>query len=297
MKDKYIEIRTGSDSDISKIKEIYSILDHLEIPYSARILSAHRTPLKMIEEAQNLEENGFKVSVCAAGGSAHLAGMTASESSVPVVALPVKSSLGGEDALLSMAQMPPGIPNGTVGIGEAYNAGILATRIAYLDNHSIREKLSSTLDTKIKSELGKSPTINIISSFPQERLAPYINFAKTFGMGYSINDESISPVAIYIDSVAEISKTIEGKTEQVSIIAPLEKEFNLCSLPDLIKGPYAWMGVNRVNNSIIYAAQILGIYFPEVKEKFKTYRKKLSDEVKTKDENLREKGVELFPSR
>jgi 5-(carboxyamino)imidazole ribonucleotide mutase len=292
MNNKLIEVRTGSNSDLPKIKQIFSLFDDLGITYSPRILSAHRTPLKMIKEAQDLEKNGFRVSVCAAGGSAHLAGMTASETSVPVVALPVQSSLGGEDALLSMAQMPPGIPNGTVGIGEDYNAGILATRIAYLDNVSIREKLSKLLDTKIKSELNKSPTINIVSSFPQEQLKQYIDFAKTFGIECNVNTENASPVAIYIDNISKI--IINKNLEQVSIIAPLEKEFNLCSLPLLIKGPYAWIGVNRINNSLIYAAQILGIYFPEVREKFKIYKNNLLNEVIEKDKNLQEKGVDIF---
>lgn len=291
---RLIEVRAGSNSDFPKIKQIFNLFDDLNIAYSPRILSAHRTPLKMIQEAQDLEKNGFRVSIAAAGGSAHLAGMTASESSIPVVALPVESSLGGEDALLSMAQMPPGIPNGTVGIGEAYSAGILATRIAYLDNSPIREKLSNILDIKIKSELSKIAKINIVSSFPREQLDPYINFAKTFGIECSVNDESASPIAVYIDSTSNIPNMINKNLEQVSIIAPLEKEFDLCSLPVLIKGPYAWMGVNRVNNGIIYAAQILGMYFPEVKDKFKAYRKNLSDEVAIKDKKVQEEGIGIY---
>lgn len=294
MSNKLIEIRVGSNSDFPKIKQIFSLFDNLGIIYSSRILSAHRTPLRMIKEAQNLEKNGFQVSVSAAGGSAHLAGMTASESSVPVVALPVESSLGGEDALLSMIQMPSGIPNGTVGIGEDYNAGILSARIAYLNDMAMREKLSKLLDTQIKSELGEVPMITIISSFPREQLNSYIDFAKTFGMECNINTEDASPVVIYIDSASKISDMINENLEQVSIVALLEKEFDLCSLPSLVKGPYAWMGINRVNNGIIYAAQILGIYFPEVREKFKEYRMKLFDEVVKKDEGLREKSSGIY---
>ena len=84
-----IEIRTGSDSDILKMKDAYDYLEEHQIEYSPRILSAHRTPSAMVEAAQNLSEDGFRVSVCAAGGAAHLPGMTASETLVPVVGLPI----------------------------------------------------------------------------------------------------------------------------------------------------------------------------------------------------------------
>lgn len=141
-----IEIRTGSDSDTPKIRACYETLDGLGIDYSARILSAHRTPEMMTSEARELESQGYRVSIGAAGGSAHLAGMTASETLLPVVALPVKSStfngnMAGMDSLLSMIQMPPGIPNGCVGIGQAENAALIATRIAYLDNKEVRNAL------------------------------------------------------------------------------------------------------------------------------------------------------------
>ncbi|PIO04518.1 hypothetical protein COT48_00040, partial [Candidatus Woesearchaeota archaeon CG08_land_8_20_14_0_20_47_9] len=137
-----IEIRTGSDSDIPRIAKAYKFLDSLGIPYAAKILSAHRTPQRMAEEARNLHADGFRVSIAAAGGSAHLPGMTASETLVPVVGLPVKTStLEGQESLYSIIQMPDGIPVGTVGIGQAESAAILAAQIAYLDNAEIRNKI------------------------------------------------------------------------------------------------------------------------------------------------------------
>ena len=98
-----IEIRTGSDSDMPKISRAYKFLESLDIPFSSRILSAHRTPAEMMYAAKQLEEQGYSVSIAAAGGSAHLPGMTASETLVPVVGLPVKTtSLAGIDSLLSL---------------------------------------------------------------------------------------------------------------------------------------------------------------------------------------------------
>lgn len=137
-----IEIRTGSDSDIPKISGAYSVLDALGVTYAPRILSAHRTPDLMAAEAGRLADKGFRVSIAAAGGSAHLPGMTASETLVPVVAIPVRTTnLRGQDSLYSMIQMPDGIPVGCVGIGRARSAAILAAQIAYLDDAGVRNKI------------------------------------------------------------------------------------------------------------------------------------------------------------
>ena len=137
-----IEIRTGSDSDISRIHAAYKLLGRLGIGYSPRILSAHRTPEVMSAEARALQGNGFRVSICAAGGSAHLPGMTASETLLPVIGIPVPTNLfGGIDSLLSIIQMPDGIPVGTAGIGQAEQAALLAAQIASLDQPAMRNRI------------------------------------------------------------------------------------------------------------------------------------------------------------
>ncbi len=159
-----IEIRTGSKSDIPKIKKAYEFLESVGIPYSPRVLSAHRTPHIMTEAARKLSDNGFYVSIAAAGGSAHLPGMTASKTLLPVVGLPVKtSSLEGKDSLYSIIQMPDGIPVGSVGVGQSESAAILAAQIAYNNNPEIRNKIRSYRGIGGKvSEVDNVPFVGII---------------------------------------------------------------------------------------------------------------------------------------
>lgn len=292
MNNLLIEIRTGSDSDIPKIKETYKFFDSMNINYSARILSAHRTPMRMIEEANKLEERGFRVSVAAAGGSAHLAGMTASETSIPVVALPVLSSQGGVDSILSMIQMPPGIPNGCVGINSSKDAAVLALRIASLDSKETREKLSEKIQTEIISNLDKA-YINILS---EESLDTSI--LDIFSLRYKlINDESEidAPIVIYNIKESSIEKFPNNKIEQISIISIIpEKNIGLSSFARKVSGPYAWVGVGRLNNAFLYSVQILGLYFRDLNLEFKKHRKELEEKVVEKDKKLEENGIKEY---
>ena len=162
-----IEVRTGSDSDIPKIRKAYEFFESVGIPYSPRILSAHRTPQAMAAEARRLSDNGFFVSIAAAGGSAHLPGMTASETALPVVGLPVTTSnLNGLDSLYSIIQMPDGIPVGCVGIGESESAAILASEIAYNDDPEIRNKIRSYrgIEGEIPADVRKTSLVGIIKA-------------------------------------------------------------------------------------------------------------------------------------
>ncbi len=133
----------GSDSDLYIMKEASQILADFDIPHEIKIVSAHRTPTYMFDYAQNAEQRGIKVIIAGAGGSAHLPGMVASLTSIPVIGVPIKSSssINGIDSLLSIVQMPPGIPVATMAINGAKNAGILACSI--LATHS--NKLSSKI--------------------------------------------------------------------------------------------------------------------------------------------------------
>lgn len=122
----------GSQSDWDTMKEAHEILHSLEIPHEVKIVSAHRTPERMFEYAKSAKERGIKVIIAGAGGAAHLPGMVASLTPLPVLGVPVESkALSGMDSLLSIAQMPGGIPVGTLAIGKAgaKNAGILAASI------------------------------------------------------------------------------------------------------------------------------------------------------------------------
>jgi len=147
-----VAIIMGSDSDWPVMEDAAKILDALGITYSADIVSAHRMPLEMVEFAQNAKAKGYKVIIAGAGGAAHLPGMVASLTPLPVIGVPVPlKNLDGMDSLLSIVQMPAGIPVATVGVGNAKNAGLLAARILGISDEEVSKKVSTEL-TKINSE-------------------------------------------------------------------------------------------------------------------------------------------------
>ncbi|MCL2437747.1 MAG: 5-(carboxyamino)imidazole ribonucleotide mutase [Coriobacteriia bacterium] len=148
----------GSKSDLPTMQEAIGILEQLEISYEAQVVSAHRTPDLMFDYAQSARDRGLRVIVAGAGGAAHLPGMVASKTTLPVVGVPVQSkALNGIDSLLSIAQMPGGIPVATVAIGAAgaKNAGLLAASILSTANSDIAQKLDtyrvSMTDTVLES--------------------------------------------------------------------------------------------------------------------------------------------------
>ena len=144
----------GSKSDYSIMKDCEKILKTLKIKYQVSIVSAHRTPKRMFDFAENASKNGFAVIVAGAGGSAHLPGMVASLSSLPVIGVPIESKkLKGLDSLLSIAQMPKGIPVGTLAIGEdgAINAALFAAAIISNNNPNVRKKLKNYRISQTKS--------------------------------------------------------------------------------------------------------------------------------------------------
>jgi 5-(carboxyamino)imidazole ribonucleotide mutase len=134
----------GSSSDADTLAPALALLDELGVPYESRIVSAHRTPDWMFEYAETAESRGLKVIIAAAGGAAHLPGMTAAKTVLPVLGVPVAATaLGGVDAFLSIAQMPRGVPVGTLAIGQpgAANAALLAARIVALSDRALRDRL------------------------------------------------------------------------------------------------------------------------------------------------------------
>lgn len=132
----------GSDSDLSVMKEAADVLDVLGVPYEITIVSAHRTPERMFTYATQAEEKGLSVIIAGAGGAAHLPGMTASLTHLPVIGVPIQTkSLSGVDSLHSIVQMPPGVPVATVAINGAKNAGILAAQILGVSDAHVRDTL------------------------------------------------------------------------------------------------------------------------------------------------------------
>ncbi|MBS1240431.1 MAG: purE [Proteobacteria bacterium] len=141
-----IAIVMGSQSDWPTMQCAAKVLDELGVAYEARIVSAHRTPQRMFEFAQNAADEGFEVIIAGAGGAAHLPGMVASLTHLPVLGVPVQSkALSGQDSLLSIVQMPAGVPVGTLAIGEAgaTNAGILAASILALSDGALSNRLKA----------------------------------------------------------------------------------------------------------------------------------------------------------
>jgi 5-(carboxyamino)imidazole ribonucleotide mutase len=156
-----VAIVMGSDSDWPTLEEAAQVLDEFGITYTAQVLSAHRMPEEMFEFAKSAHSNGFSVIIAGAGGAAHLPGMIASLTPLPVIGVPVVSkNLDGMDSLLSIVQMPAGVPVATVGIGSAKNAGILAARILGIGSKEISAKVitqMSELNTEAKK---KGETLN-----------------------------------------------------------------------------------------------------------------------------------------
>jgi phosphoribosylaminoimidazole carboxylase, PurE protein len=132
----------GSDSDLTIMKDAAQILEDFDISYDLTIVSAHRTPKRMVQYATQAGQKGIKVIIAGAGGSAHLPGMIASLTSLPVIGVPIRgNSLDGLDSLLSIVQMPPGVPVATVAINGGKNAAILACQILGIENKTIFEKI------------------------------------------------------------------------------------------------------------------------------------------------------------
>ena len=149
-----VAIVMGSQSDWATMKHAAETLDLLKIPHDDRIVSAHRTPDRLVEFAKGARAEGFKVIIAGAGGAAHLPGMIASMTTLPVFGVPVQSkALSGQDSLLSIVQMPAGIPVGTLAIGDAgaTNAGLLAAAVLALSD----AKLSQRLDAYRQTQTGQ----------------------------------------------------------------------------------------------------------------------------------------------
>ncbi len=143
----------GSDSDLEVMKDAAKVLEDFAIDFEITVVSAHRTPERMYEYAKTARERGLKVIIAGAGGAAHLPGMVAAITTLPVIGVPVQlKTLSGLDSLLSIVQMPGGVPVATVAINNAKNAGLLAVQILGIDNAEIANKLQEYKD-KMKTEV------------------------------------------------------------------------------------------------------------------------------------------------
>lgn len=142
MTDPLVAVIMGSDSDWTVLSDAAQALTEFDVPYEARVVSAHRTPLDMADYARNAADRGLRVIVAGAGGAAHLPGMVAALTPLPVIGVPVPLKyLDGMDSLLSIVQMPAGVPVATVSIGGARNAGLLAVRILAAADDTLRSAM------------------------------------------------------------------------------------------------------------------------------------------------------------
>ncbi|MGQ1787294.1 MULTISPECIES: 5-(carboxyamino)imidazole ribonucleotide mutase [unclassified Saccharicrinis] len=148
-----VSIIMGSTSDLPVMEKAAQVLNDLKIPFEINALSAHRTPEAVEKFAKGAEDRGIKVIIAAAGMAAHLPGVIASMTKLPIIGVPIKASLDGLDALLAIVQMPPGIPVATVGINGAQNAGILAAQMISLGDRELAERVAAFKDNlKVKIE-------------------------------------------------------------------------------------------------------------------------------------------------
>ena len=153
----------GSDSDLPVMKDAAAILDELQVSYELTVVSAHRTPERMYDYAKSAPEKGIEVIIAGAGGAAHLPGMVASMTHLPVIGVPVKSrGMDGIDSLYSIVQMPPGVPVATVAINGAKNAGLLAAQIVGTADSELQERMKAYKATMKSQVIAKAEKLEDI---------------------------------------------------------------------------------------------------------------------------------------
>ena len=150
-----VSVIMGSTSDLPVMKKATDFLNEMQIPFEVNALSAHRTPEAVEAFAKGAKERGIKIIIAAAGMAAHLPGVIAASTTLPVIGVPINSTLDGMDALLAIVQMPPGIPVATVGINGALNAGILAAQMLSLADETLAERLAQYKDN-LKKKIEKA---------------------------------------------------------------------------------------------------------------------------------------------
>lgn len=157
---KLVGIIMGSDSDLEVMHEAAKVLDEFNVAYEITVVSAHRTPGRMMEYARTARDRGLKVIIAGAGGAAHLPGMVASITTLPVIGVPVKlKALDGMDSLLSIVQMPGGVPVATVAINNAKNAGLLAVQILSTAHQHLADEMQAYKDKMEKEVLKKAEAV------------------------------------------------------------------------------------------------------------------------------------------
>ena len=154
-----VGIIMGSDSDLPVVEKAAAVLDDLQIPYEMHVYSAHRTPDEVREFSEHARENGFGVIICAAGMAAHLAGVVAASTTLPVIGIPIKSTVEGMDALLATVMMPSGIPVATVAINGSKNAAYLAAEMLAISDPELADRLKKVRKEGAENVLKKNAAV------------------------------------------------------------------------------------------------------------------------------------------
>jgi 5-(carboxyamino)imidazole ribonucleotide mutase len=301
-----VEIRVGSDSDLPRIERAFAVLESVEIPFEVRVLSAHRTPKRAGGRARELEGAGFRVVIAAAGGAAHLAGVTSAETLLPVLGIPIETTqLQGIDSLLSTIQMPEGIPTGTVGVAQAENAGWMAAQIAAVNDPAFRARIRARrgIEGPVppskdfvalagRAEKPSREAMDLLTELGVKDAAP-------FEAGAVQEMEKAGARAIIAWAEADsLSRPAEiaARTDIPVIAAPLAPAVVPSDfLPRLLeKGPLASVGINRPRNAAIFAAMIVANGSPLVRDHLRAHRERQAEEVEKKDTKLVAQGIRQY---
>ena len=301
-----VEIRVGSDSDLPRIEKAFGVLELLQVPFEVRVLSAHRTPKRAGGRARELEGAGFRVVIAAAGGAAHLAGVTSAETLLPVIGIPIETTqLQGIDSLLSTIQMPEGIPTGSVGVAQAENAGWMAAAIASVDNAAVRAKIRAKRGLSAAVPASKDFVALVGKAEKPAREAMDlltelgVKDTAVFEPGAIAEVEKSGARAIIAWAEADsLSRPAEiaAKTDIPVVAAPLapgvvSSDF----LPRMLeKGPIASVGINRPKNAALWAAMNVAGASPTVRENLRAHRERQAEEVEKKDTKLVSQGIRAY---
>ena len=302
-----IEIRVGSDSDLPRIEKAFATLEALEIPFSARVLSAHRTPARTGARTRELESSGVKVVIGCAGGAAHLAGVTSAETLIPTLGIPIDTTqYKGIDSLLSTIQMPEGITVGSVGVQQAEYAAYVAAQIAALDNPALRAKirarrgLSATVPASREFVALAGPKAEKPGKDAMDLLTELgVKDTAVFEAGAVEEMEKAGARAIIAwaqeDSLSRPAE-IAARTDIPVIAAPLAPgAVSSDFLPRLLeKGPIVSVGINRPKNAALLAAMIVATVSSAVREGLRAHRERLAEEVEKKDKKLLAQGIRKY---
>ena len=303
-----VEIRVGSDSDLPRIEKAFAVLEAVQIPFEVRVLSAHRTPKRAGGRARELEGAGFRVVIAAAGGAAHLAGVTSAETILPVIGIPIDTTqLQGIDSLLSTIQMPEGIPTGSVGVAQAEHAGLLAAQIAAVSDPAMRARVRAKRG--LEASAPPSKDFVAIAGRAEKPSREAMDLLTELGVkdtavfepGAVKEMEKAGARAIIAWAEADsLSRPAEiaARTDIPVIAAPLApgvvpSDF----LPRLLeKGPIASVGINRPRNAAIWAAMIVGSGSSAVRDHVRAHRERQAEEVEKKDTKLVAQGIRKYLS-